>query len=419
MGRPTTGNLREIRSRVTGRVVSYSARVTYNGQRRMVPLEATTRETALREMARMVDEQRRGIWIEPLPMRLRRSPRFDKFADEWFARQRLEGGRHRTGLSPSGEADLRWRLNHLGAHFARFPINAITIADVDNYRLTKVQEGVLNATSINKTITTLAAILDTAVEYELINRNPAKGRRRRLPAVKPHRSWLDRSDQITALLDAVYEIDRETKLRVGQRRILIATFVYAGLRLGEALALHWEDINLEAGAIRVRKAKTDAGVRTVNLLPVLRKELLAYKETLEEPRDVLLFGTRKGRPLAPSNVRLKILAPATQRASTRLEREGLPPLPTGITPHSLRRTFASLLFALGEPPPYVMSQMGHTTAGLTLALYAREMDRRDGEHDRLRTLIEGTPKKVEAPRRSTSTAGKVALVRPTWPEQSH
>jgi integrase len=417
MGRPTTGHLREIHSRVTGKVVAYSARVTYNGQRRTVPLEATTREMALREMTRMVDEQRRGIWLEPLPMRLRRSPRFDKFAEEWFARQRLEGGRYRTGLSPSGEADLRWRLDHLRAHFALVPINAITIADVDNYRLTKVQEGALNATSINKTIVTLAAILDTAVEYELINRNPAKGRRRRLAAVKPHRSWLDRSEQITALLDAVYEIDRETRLRIGQRRALIATFVFAGLRLGEALALRWEDVDLEAGTIRVCEAKTDAGVRTVNLLPVLRNELVVYKATLDESGSALLFGTRNGRPWAPSNVRLRILAPATQRASTQLEGEGLAPLPPGITPHSLRRTFASLLFALGESPPYVMNQIGHTTAGLTLALYARDMNRRDGERDRLRALVEGIPRKNETRRHSTSTAGRVVLVRPSWPEQ--
>ena len=63
--------------------------------------------------------------------------------------------------------------------------------------------------------------------------------------------------------------------------------------------------------------------------------------------------------------------------------------PGGLTPHSLRRTFASLLFALGEPPPYVMAQMGHTTANLTLGLYARHMDRRDGEPERLKALVNG------------------------------
>src|SRR4051812_5179211 len=65
------------------------------------------------------------------------------------------------------------------------------------------------------------------------------------------------------------------------------------------------------------------------------------------------------------------------------------PLPAGLTAHSLRRTFASLLFAIGEPPPRVMGQMGHTTPALTLAIYACEMDRRDGEPERLKALVNG------------------------------
>jgi hypothetical protein len=46
----------------------------------------------------------------------------------------------------------------------------------------------------------------------------------------------------------------------------------------------------------------------------------------------------------------------------------------------------SLLFAIGEAPPYVMAQMGHTTPNLTLAIYARQMDRRDGELEHLKAL---------------------------------
>jgi integrase len=60
-----------------------------------------------------------------------------------------------------------------------------------------------------------------------------------------------------------------------------------------------------------------------------------------------------------------------------------------LTPQSLRRTFASLLFAVGENPVYVKGQLGHTDATLTLNYYAREMDRRDGEPERLKALVEG------------------------------
>ena len=67
-----------------------------------------------------------------------------------------------------------------------------------------------------------------------------------------------------------------------------------------------------------------------------------------------------------------------------------------LTLHSLRSTFASILFAVGEAPPYVMGQIGHTTAELTLRLYAREMDRRDGEPERLRALVNGEDWTVKA-----------------------
>jgi integrase len=64
-------------------------------------------------------------------------------------------------------------------------------------------------------------------------------------------------------------------------------------------------------------------------------------------------------------------------------------MPEGLTPQSLRRTFARILFALGESPPHVQSQLGHTDPTITLRFYARVMNRRDGEPDRLRALVEG------------------------------
>jgi integrase len=102
--------------------------------------------------------------------------------------------------------------------------------------------------------------------------------------------------------------------------------------------------------------------------------------------DSLVFATTTGRPLGGTNIRRRVLAPAIALANERLKDE---PIPTTLTPHSLRRTFVSLLVALGEPPPYVMAQLGHTSPSPTLAIYARAMDRRDGEPDRLRALVAG------------------------------
>lgn len=72
----------------------------------------------------------------------------------------------------------------------------------------------------------------------------------------------------------------------------------------------------------------------------------------------------------PSNVRNRYLADAVERANERLEKAGVEPIGK-VTPHSLRRTFASLLLATGADVPYVMAQLGHTDPNMTLGVYAR------------------------------------------------
>jgi integrase len=321
--------------------------------------------------------------------------------------RQAEGGglRRGDGLTTSGAADLEWRLSkHLLPFFKSMRVDSITVEDVDRYRLAKVRASDLSATSVNKFLGTLSAILETAVEYGWLARNPAHGRRRRLPAVTPARSWLDRADHITALPDGASVLDTEARLQKGQRRALIATLTFAGLRIGEALALRWGDVDLARGTITVRAAKTDAGVRTVNMVGVLRDELAAYAAHARHDAKALVFGTSKGAMLSATNVRKRVLAKAVENANALLARDedGNPKAEPGelisvkLTPHSLRRTFASILFAIGETPPYVMSQMGHTTANLTLGIYARQMNRRDGESDRLRMLVEGNQAGVEA-----------------------
>lgn len=250
------------------------------------------------------------------------------------------------------------------------------------------------------------------MEHESIGRNPAKGSKRRLPAVKPHRSWLDRADHISALLDAARELDRAGRASVGLRGPLIATLLFAGLRIGEAQALRWRDVDLLRGTIRVCQAETDAGVRIVHMLPILRRELGQYRSHIQAAPGQAVFPTAVGRPLGSSNIRVRMLARAVENANADLESRGQQPLPTGLTPHSLRRTFASLLFALGEPPTYVMSQIGHTTPVLTLAIYAREMSRRDGERQRLKTLVAGGPPRVASAAHSSTASSLATRITP-------
>jgi integrase len=362
------------------------------GKRRYQGLGRVSEAEAEQELQNVLADVRRGIWKPPAPAPESEAPRevptFHEFASEWFERQKLEGGQRGSGLSPKGIGDLEWRLsNHLLPHFARSQLDAISIQDVDSYRLWKVREGALGPTSINKTLATLAAILEVAVEYDLIPRNVAKGKRRRLHQATPARTRLDRADHIAALIAAAGELDKQSRTRRGQRRALVALLVFAGLRIGEALALRWRDVDLARGEIRVRHAKTEAGVRLIYMEPVLRDELGSYRAGVRDATaDGLVFATSTGSPLGATNVRKRIVEKAVAIANEQLERQGTEPLPR-LTPHSLRRTFATLLCALDRDIPFAKSQMGHKTAAMLLDVYAGGVH--PDEKERLAGLVNG------------------------------
>jgi integrase len=382
----------------TGQVVEDPRRGTFGlrfralGKRRYKGLGRCTQAEAEAELQNILADVRRGIWRPPTPTPAPEAPRevptFHEFASEWFDAKRRE-------LRPKTISDYSWRLtNHLLPHFASYPLSRITIQEVDRYRQAKVREGELSAESINKTLTMLSAVLEQAAEYELIDRNPAAGKRRRLRTTKPRRSYLDTAAQIAALLDAAGELDVQAAKghpghRHVRRRAMLATLTFAGLRLGELLALRWRDVDLGNGRLRVAGAKTAAGVRDVHLLPALRDELAALKASGNPRAEALVFPTTSGKQIGASNLRRRVLAPAINLANARLTEGGESPLPGGLTPHSLRRTFASVLYALGSTPPVVMAEMGHTGPQMALAIYAHAMAREEGQLEALRALVNG------------------------------
>lgn len=151
-----------------------------------------------------------------------------------------------------------------------------------------------------------------------------------------------------------------------------------------------EALDLANGRLHVRDSKTDAGVREVELLRALREEFAAHKAAVDDPApDGLVFTTAAGSPRDKDNVRSKVMAPVLQRADELLAERGAAPLPAGVTPHKLRHTFCSVLFALGRDAPYVMGQLGHADPTFTLRVYAHVMRRGDGERERLRAVVEG------------------------------
>lgn len=401
MRRDATGQLVELKR---GKGIVWGLRFrTAGGERVYETLgrswEGMSRRQAQDAADELLARVRLGIYrtrVERRRERARREaernemPLFATFAEQWFARRCDLGGRSGDGLSASGRADLRNMLDqHLLPWFAGQRLDDIDVEEVERYATAKVREGRIGPTYLNKTLSVLRAIFRDAVRYDRLQRNPADGVR--VASARFSGSHLESATQIIAMLEAAGELDRGGRFREGHGRALLATLTFAGLRLDEGLSLRWDDVNLATGKLHVRGTKTDAADRTVDLLPPLREELAALKARRNSERTELVFATSTGRKMGASNVRRRVLTPAVDRANERLAQVGGDRIRGRITPHSLRRTFASLLVALGRDMRVTMAQLGHTDPQLTLRVYAREMARDEGERERLRALVEGTP----------------------------
>jgi integrase len=415
MGRPGTGHV----VRPSGSRRSFGLRFWAYGNREYLtlgrPKDGWTLEMAERELAVVLRDVDLGIWRRPEPdpaPSVATDPSFHVFASEWLAAKRAE---IQPNTARSYGNDLS---NHLLPFFKDHHISQITIREVDRYRQAKVREAAeitaareagkarmveivdgrgrrfrrseraLSARSINMHISLLSQILAVAVDHGHIQSNPAAGRRRRLKIDKARPVHLDSAEHIAALLEAAAEMDQVA--RTTGRRAVLAVLLLGGGRASATGALLWRDVNLANGRLLVGRDKTDAGMREVDMLPLLREILTEHKAASRATgADDPVFVTSRGRPRDRHNIRQRVVAPVVDRADALLAERGSQPLPTGITPHKLRHTFASILVAIGRDPADVMQQLGHADPAFTLRVYTHTMRRSDGERERLRALVEG------------------------------
>jgi integrase len=162
---------------------------------------------------------------------------------------------------------------------------------------------------------------------------------------------------------------------------LYVVAVQSGLRQGELLALRWEDVDLEARTVQVRRTltrdggklavgptKTSKGRRTVKLTrdatEALQDHLKRQLAEIDKVGDIwqengLVFCTGKGTLINPTNLRRRSFAPLLQRA-------GLPPM----TFHQLRHTAETILLLKNVNPKVVSEMLGHGNIAITLDTYS-------------------------------------------------
>lgn len=232
--------------------------------------------------------------------------------------------------------------------------------------------------TVRRLLAPLRACLSTAVREGLIRSNPcadvalpARDAQRRIDDDHEDEDQdvkLPSREQLSTLLAVVHP----------GHRLLLRVLAATGLRISEAVALRWRDVQLDGSTphVKVRRAlvrgrigppKSRRGRREVPISHSLVIALRQHHEVTEWPRpDDVVFCSEVGTPLRPENLRRRLL-PAAEEA-------GVPWL--GF--HAFRHFFASALIADGRNVVQVSRLLGHHSPSFTLSVYAHLMDESTG-----------------------------------------
>jgi len=234
---------------------------------------------------------------------------------------------------------------HLVPHFKGLRLDAIDLRKIEAYKASKLGgEKPLSPKTINNHLTVLRKLLDVAVEWKRLSHVP---KFKWLKVPKPRFDFFDFDEAERLIAGAAPEW-----------RCMITLGLRTGLRIGELLALRWEDVDLRAAHLNVRQAVARGRIgtpkggrsREVPLSPQALDALKAHRHL----RSKLVFCDPKGELLARGECKWPLWS-ASRRAGLRQ-----------VGWHVLRHTFASHLVMRGVSLKAVQELMGHATIEMTM-----------------------------------------------------
>lgn len=254
-------------------------------------------------------------------------------------------------------------------------IRGLTLAQVnDPQKVQKFLEAVADdhGTASAKIVkTVLSRIIGQGVSDGVLSMNAV----RQVRPVKSQTSKVDKSKRDTSRAFTREERDAvvtyadalagEELITARQRRKrwttadLAAFMAGTGVRISEARALRWEHLDLTQGTVQIHGTKSESSRRSVNLPAWLTERMLTRSQT--SPAHGYVFSSPylsdQERPWDQSN--------SAESLSDVLHGAGFP----WATPHTFRRTVATLLHEAGVPLVKIADQLGHADPTMTARVY--------------------------------------------------
>lgn len=360
------------------------------GKRRQVMRRGfATKRAAQEALDELRGSVRAGAYVEPDRITL------GAYLERWLGSLPAVGRRPST-ISSYGAMLRRYVI---GQPVGEVPLQALTPVELDElYASLLSSGGRTGAGRSPRTVRYLHSIirkaLEDALRKGLVSRNVARlASPPASSAARAPEAQVWEAAELGAFLEHVAGTEHGALFHVA---------AMTGLRRSEVCGLRWSDVDLEAGALKVRQALTfvqdkldapdETGRRSVRRLEVnqpktkrSRREVALDPETVavlrahrreqlearmlvgEGYRDQgLVFAMPDGSPWNPETV-----SQAFARVVDRLARAGVV---SPITLHGLRHTHATLQLAAGVNPRVVSERLGHSSVAFTLDTYGHVLD---------------------------------------------
>lgn len=372
------------------------------------------REKAVEEFARQFEEQvKSGVALDGRKITLK------DFTERWvneYASQKLQ-----PGTVEKYQAELNDKILPVMGHLKLSELrpatlNAAFVAMTKDGARRDGKPGGYSRATIKKTQDVLSSVLRTAVEWEIIEKNPMD-KVRSVGEVAADKIEFFTPEQAATFLDFIeqpYKVkttghkrtdDTGKDYTVGnyertievpeQLRILFNLAIYAGLRKGELLALEWSDIDFNNDTVTVSKAvsvvageqitkapKTKNSRRVVSIPHFLTQRLKALKTARIKYRWELgdywqgaewVFIQDNGKQMSYSTPYSAFQDAIDRYNASKPVADHLPAIPF----HGLRHTSATLLIAGKQDVRTVSSRLGHAQASTTMNIYAHALQETD------------------------------------------
>ena len=265
-------------------------------------------------------------------------------------------------------------LNYLKPQFGGLCLRDISVLTVDRY-LSGLAKPKLSHESMDKICDVLSGIMESAVRYELLVKNPVEGVRLPKPRIGKRSKRYITPEQFTVLVGMSAE----------PYATMVFVAIYTGLRVSELIGLKWSDVHSDSITIDERYCRGDWGapkseasnstipvnqavVERIHRLKTVVVEVRAGRATRKYPvvkscgpDDLVFQSVRKGAPMRDNNILVRHIKPTARKM-------GLP----FVNWRCLRTSYATWLKLAGADVKDAQALMRHSRASTTLDIYQQQ-----------------------------------------------